>query len=709
MKSRGELLLEIGCEEIPAGQIPKACAELQQILEKYLTAHGLASAESVETFGAPRRLVATAKGILLRQPDTVKEILGPPKSVAFDTVGGPTKAAESFAAKQGMALEKLNVVKTARGEYLAARQLIPGRKAKEILGEILPQAIGELAFPRSMYWTEQSGARFARPIRWIVALFAGEVVPFRFAGVHSGNRTEGHRFLGKTRIVVKNFRDYISKLRQNFVLADPRERQKKIEKELRRATAGKHWRIHADEDLLKLVTYLNEYPTVIPGDFSPDYLALPAEILITVMRDHQKYFAVERGDGELEPHFLAVVNLARDADGLVRDGHERVLRARLADAQFFWETDQRCRLADYFPRLAHVTFESRLGSYRDKTERLGTLARWVASQWFDSGVHGADVGAAVRATDLAKCDLATEMVREFTELQGIVGGLYARAQGEPEEVVWAIYDQYKPVGAEDAAPRNLAGCAVSLADKLDSLVGCFAVGMLPSGSSDPFALRRAASGIVQILLEKRLPLSLSAAVSAAAKGLSAHRLKIDVSPQIESQVLEFLFDRARYLLREKQGFAYDEVNAAMAAGADDLVDMRNRVMALKAIRRTADFEPLAIAFKRIRKILEKAGADGGRSGGVQTELFQEEAERKLHRAAQEVAQKATAHKRAGRYREALEEIAKLRPTVDRFFDDVLVMAEDEAVRRNRLALLARLLGEFSTIADFSVMVVEEGK
>jgi glycyl-tRNA synthetase beta chain len=705
MKASGDFLFEVGCEEIPARLIPKASAELQQILEKYFSTTGILI-DPLESFGAPRRLTAISRAVLLRQPDQEKEILGPPKSVAFDNVGAPTRAAESFAEKQGIAVGKLRIVQTPRGEYLAAKQIIRGREAREILAEILPQALRELSFPRSMYWTGKAGARFVRPVRWLVALLGGKVVPVEFGGVRAGNASKGHRFLSRAPIRLIGPQDYFAKLRRNFVLADPVARRKKIVQEIRALTAQKKWRVRPDEGLTELVTYLNEYPTVIAGDFAAEFLELPSEILITVMRDHQKYFAVENSAGELQPHFLAAINLDRDRAGLVRAGHERVLRARLADARFFWEMDQKIRLGDYLAKLAHITFESRLGSYRDKTERIQDLARWVAGSWFDSGVHGSDVGAANRAAELAKCDLATEMVREFTELQGIVGGLYAQAQGEEQEVAWAVYDHYKPAVAEDSIPRNKTGCAVSVADKLDTLVACFAVGIVPTGSSDPFGLRRAASGIVQIILELEIAFSLSAAISAASKGLAEHKPKISVSPDAEARVLEFILDRAKYWLREKQGLAYDEVNAAMAAGADDLVDVRKRVLALRAIRRTKNFEPLAIAFKRIHNILEKAGGDGSRAKAAAPELFKEVAEKNLYHAAETARAEVTEHKRAGRYREALEAIAELRPAVDRFFDEVLVMAEDEATRKNRLGLLAMLRKEFSTIADFSLMVPE---
>jgi glycyl-tRNA synthetase beta chain len=714
-RSTGDLLFEIGCEEIPAGMILKASQELKAILAKHLSAHRLVDEPtiqaSIETFGAPRRLVAIVRGVQLKQEDVTREITGPPKSVAYDNLGEPTRAAESFASKQGVALSQLSIVTTPKGEFVAVRQVVTGRLASEILAEVLPQAIQEVSWPRSMYWTGANGPRFIRPIRWIVALLDGKMVPASFAGVLAGNRTEGHRFLGKKNIAVTGPQDYEANLKKNFVLCRPEARRLKIEAEIRRSLASrKGLRAHEDAGLLDLTTYLNEFPSVIVGDFDPVFLALPEEILLTVMRDHQKYFGVENRDGELAPHFLAVINLANDSKGLVRAGHERVLRARFADAQFFWTTDQKRRLGDYLPKLAHVTYESRLGSYRDKIERMRSLARWLAEQWFSSGVTRGDVAGSDRAAELAKCDLLTEMVHEFPELQGIVGGLYARAQGEPDEIAWAVYDHYKPLSLDDPIPRNLTGCAVALADKLDSLIACFVVGAVPTGSSDPFALRRAALGIVKIILEQKIPLSLSAAVSAAAKALREHAPKIDASEAVQKQVLDFLFERARFILRERRGFAYDEINAAFAAGADDLVDAVERVEAVQAIRNTKNFAPLAAAFKRIRNILEKS-AKGGDKGqcGVKKELLREPAEIQLQMVAQKIGEEASERKRAKKYREALEKISGLRPAVDHFFDKVLVMVEEEDIRRNRIALLGNLLKEFSTIADFSELAAEDSK
>jgi glycyl-tRNA synthetase beta chain len=702
-----ELLFEIGCEEIPAGMLPKAEEELRSNIEKLLAAEALSQGATVETFSAPRRLTAWVRGLPIKQADVELEVTGPPRSVAYDSVGAPTRAALSFAEKQRVHITSLYLVETAKGEYLAAKQVKVGRTTEQILAVALPRAVHDLSWPKSMTWTGLDGPRFIRPIRWVVAVLDRKPLQLTIAGVRAGNTTRGHRFLGSANIRVSGFVDYEKKLAAHGVIIRPSRREEKIAKELGGFSKRGGCRIHEDPELQKLVAYLNEYPTVIQGTFDPAFLGLPDEILVTVMRDHQKYFAVEKKNGELAPQFLAVINSDRDAKGMIRAGHERVLRARFADARFFWEADQKCRLADYLPKLERVTYESRLGSYRDKVDRVRDIARWLAEQWFNLGIHQAHVSEADRAAELAKCDLATEMVREFPELQGIVGGLYARAQGEPEEVADAVYDHYRPVGLDDPIPRNTTGCAVALADKLDSVVGCLAVGVVPTGSSDPYALRRAALGIVKIVLERKLPLSLSLAVGAAGKALVSHKPKRGVSADQESKIIDFLLDRARFVFREKEKFAYDEVAAVFRAGADDLVDAQKRLLALRAIRKSRNFEPLAVSFKRIRKILEKAGVAPGGDRRAKAELFETVTERELHSAAQGAASKVQSLKRGGKYQEALEVIAGLRPVVDRFFDGVMVMADKDEVRNNRLALLAELLGEFTTIADFSEIGGEE--
>jgi glycyl-tRNA synthetase beta chain len=708
MNATTDLLFEIGCEEIPAGMLPGAAQEFKVILEKYLRTYNLMEESPVETLGAPRRLAGVCASIRARQPDEIKEVTGPPKGVAFDNVGTPTRAAESFAQKVGLPISKLSFIMTPRGEYLAAKQVIHGRAAKDILEEILPRVVAEITWPRSMYWTGERGLRFIRPIRWVVALLGGKTLRLTLGDAVAGKFSAGHRFLGKSRVAVSGAKDYASKLRANFVLVRAEDRRRKIATELHRLVASKGLRVHEDARLMDMVTYLNEFPTAIMGGFDPSYLDLPDEILITVMRDHQKYFAVERRDGSLAPYFLAIINLDKDRSGLIRAGHERVLRARFADARFFWEADQKCRLADYLPKLDSVTYQAKLGSYGGKVDRVRSLARWIAEQWFASGVPQASVASADRAAELAKCDLVTDMVREFPELQGIVGGLYAKAQGEPEEVAWAVYDHYKPIGLDDPIPINIAGQAVALADKLDSLVSCFAVGLIPSGSSDPFALRRAAMGVVKILTETKLPLSLSLMIARSILTLTKSTTQFAIAPNAEKQVMDFILERARFVLKERGGLAYDEINAAFSAGADDLVDAVRRIEAIKAIRKTRNFEPLAVSFKRIRKILEKAGpASSWRIPAVRPDLFIEEAEHQLHSQAATVGREAEQYKREGRYREALRGIAGLRPAVDLFFDNVMVMADDEQIRRNRLTLLSQLLSEFSKIADFSEIVTRE--
>jgi glycyl-tRNA synthetase beta chain len=700
-----ELLFEIGAEEIPAGMLPRAEEELKVIIEKLLATENLTQGLTVETFAAPRRLVAWVCGIPAKQADLVSEVTGPPKSVAYDAQGQPTRAAVSFAEKQGIRLVDVYLVQTPKGEYLAAKHTKRGRTAEQILAELLPRAIHDLSWPRTMTWTGLDGARFIRPIRWIVATLDGKPCNFTFGGILSGNVTRGHRFLGSSAITVTTFADYEKKLRANGVIVKPSDRRAKIEKELAAATKRNGYRLHHDPELLKLVVYLNEFPSVLEGSFDEKFLSLPDEILVTVMRDHQKYFALERKSVDLAPNFLAVINLAKDTKGLVAAGHERVLRARFADAQFFWASDQKCRLADYLPKLAKVTYESRLGSYADKVERIRDISRWLVEHWTSLNAAKAQIADADRAAELAKCDLACEMVREFTELQGIVGGLYARAQGESTDVADAVYDHYRPVGLDDPIPRNVIGRAVSIADKLDSIVGCFAVGVVPTGSSDPYALRRAALGIVKVVLDSKLPLPLHNAVSTAIKALLDHPPKLSVPSVQEVQALDFILDRAKYVFREKYDFAYDEVNAVFRSGVDDLIDAQRRLEALRSVRKSKNFEPLAVSFKRIRKILEKANLKSATT--VNADLFENDAERELFKAGREAAARVQTEKRNGHYDRALDQIAGLRQAIDRFFQEVMVMAENESVRNNRLALLSELLREFTTIADFSEIGADE--
>ena len=719
---RGELLLEIGCEEIPAGLIVRASEQLRENLEKQLAGsrligvcdgrrgNGGGAPRAVESFGAPRRLVAIARGIKAMQEDVVEEVTGPPKSIGYDAVGAPTRAALSFAEKQGISVEQISIVKTAKGEYLAAKKTTRGRAAKDLLAEMLPVAIGSIAFPRSMYWTHPGDIRFIRPIRWVLALFDGKAVKFTVGDVESGAHTSGHRFLGREEIRVGAVADYEKELRKNFVMARPEERRAKIEKELA-AACGAGLRVRADAELMEQVVYLNEYPTVLRGNFDAAYLELPAEILVTVMRDHQKYFAVEDEAGKLRAYFLAVINLDKDRKGLIQAGHEKVLRARFEDARFFWDTDQKKWLGEYREKLKSVTFESRLGSYHAKVERVRALTEWLASEWNKQG-KDVEPETANRAAAFAKCDLVTEMVHEFPELQGVVGGLYARVQNEPESVWRAIYDQYRPAGIEDKVPGNLTGCALALADKLDTLVGCFAVGAIPTGSSDPFALRRAAIGIVQIVLTRNLTVSLGAAIKLAADRYAHSDPVIAVSEKAQSEVLTFIAERCRYVLRETGYLVHnEEITAVLAVSADDLLDVRARLDGLISAHWGGTFNALSAAFKRVKNILAKSAgmskAQGTNQPMVNPDLFREDAERKLYEVARKISEASEKHRRHKEYELALKQIALLRPAVDEFFEKVLVMAPEEDVRGNRLALLGSLLREFSSIADLSEITMED--
>jgi glycyl-tRNA synthetase beta chain len=641
-------LLEIGTEEIPHWMIPGALSELARLLRA-----NLIGAEP-EVDATPRRLVARAKNvpsqtITHRTPD-----YGPAK-------GAPASAIEGFAKKRGISVDQLQIgPKEGRGEFYFYIKQTGGSSAMEMLSGHLKAVILGIPWPKTMYWTRSRNEDFIRPIRWIVALLDDQVIPFEIAGVQSGSVTRGHRQLGSSSIPVTTA-NYETELRRNFVILSSDKRREKIKEEASALGAK------IDPDLLETLTFITEYPTAIRGEFDPAFLELPAEVLTTVMRHHQKYFSIEAQPGVLAPNFVAVMNTSGDPEGLVKHGNERVLKARFNDGRFFWDVDQAKKLSDRVEDLKKVTFQAKLGSYFEKTERVVALVKEL---------NGGEY--AQRAALLSKTDLTTEMVKEFTELQGVVGGLYARAQGEPEPVWRAIYDHYKPVGMDDQIPATREGQIVSLADKLDTLRECFRIGMIPSGSKDPFALRRAAQGVVKILVEAKLDYRFDALCSGEIRG--------------------FMLERVEHYFREVRGFKYDEVNAVLAAGLTTLADAESRLTALTEVRPTENFEPLAASFKRIRNILKQAEFKA--DGKLSEALLEAGPERDLYASYQRARQQIQG---AG-YRIALEGIASLRPSVDLFFDKVLVNAPDPAVRVNRLTLLSDLLTEFSTIADFSEIV-----
>ncbi|MDE3162154.1 MAG: glycine--tRNA ligase subunit beta [Acidobacteriota bacterium] len=690
-----DFLLEIGLEEVPARMIAGAEAELGRRVKELLTRERLLAPEAkLTTYSTPRRLAVLVQGVLAAQPDTDEQMTGPSWKVAFKD-DAPTPAAEAFAKKAGVPVSALGKVTTTKGEYVGVTVRRQGVSAAQLLATELPREVLALYWAKNMYWREGKPERFVRPLRWVVALLDAVVVPLEIAGITAGNASRGHRVLHGDRSVVLTLAgSYAEQMRAAFVVADVAERRQIIRKALDKATRavpGARWR--EDEPLLETVVHLTEWPTVILGNFEREFLSLPEEVLVTVMRDHQKYFAVEDAHSKLAPHFLAVLNTEADADGeaIIRHGNQKVLVARFKDARFFWDFDQKTPLAERVESLKHVTFQKQLGSYHWKTEQNLRVTRALAAAVKGAGV-AFDEAALLKAVELAKTDLTTELVKEFTELQGIIGGLYARAQGLGERVALAIYEQYTPASTEDNIPVSVEGQILGLADRIQTIVSMFGIGNAPTGSKDPFALRRAANAIVKILAESELPLTLDSVLhGSGADGAN------------KEQVAAFLRERLHFYLKDMRSFPYDVVNAVLAAGADDVRDAIARAEALTAARTSSDFEAISAAFKRIKNILRQAGEKGFAVGEAQSGKLAPEAQH-LADAAAALAPKVTALREKRAYGEALAEIATLRPVVDAFFDKVMVLDPDPQVRGAHLGLIDGVLRSFSGIADFSEIV-----
>jgi glycyl-tRNA synthetase beta chain len=586
-------------------------------------------------------------------------------------------------------------VVSGKGEYVGATVKRVGRTANEILAADLPKEVLAIYWAKNMYWRAAKPERYVRPVRWVVAVLDTEVVPLEIAGIAAGKTSRGHRVLhGEAPVKIGEATAYKDNLRDAFVVVDSAERRQKIRTALdavTRTVPGARWR--EDEALVETVTHLTEWPTVILGNFEPEYLELPEEVLVTVMRDHQKYFAVEDANGKLAPHFLAVLNTQADAEGaaIVRHGNARVLRARFKDARFFWDVDQKTPLAQRMERLKSVTFQKELGSYYWKTEQNLAVASALATA-LKSVDFPFDESALFKAVELAKTDLTAELVKEFTELQGVIGGLYARAQGLGERVALAIYEQYTPASTEGEIPVSVEGQLLGLADRIQTIVAMFGIGSAPTGSKDPFALRRAANAIVKILAEAELPLTLGDVLNASgAEGGN------------KAQVEEFLRERLHFYLKDVRGFAYDVVNAVLAAGADDVRDAIARADALTAARGSEDFLAVSAAFKRIKNILKQAEEKGFALGSPKGVKLAAEAQQ-LADAAAALAPQVAALREQRAYGESLAAIASLRPAVDAFFDKVMVLDPDATVRGAHLGLIDEVLRNFSGVADFSEIV-----
>ena len=681
-----ELLFEIGTEEIPSGYLPPALEDLKAVASRLLAEQRLIFAE-LRTLGTPRRLTLFVDGLIECQADQRREVVGPPKAVAFDAEDKPTKAAEGFARAQGVPVDSLQVRSLDRGEYLVAVQEEKGVHTREILVTLLPKLITALSFPKFMRWGEGT-FRFVRPIRWLLAVYDGRLVPFEVDGLKTGMKTYGHRFLAPRGTRIRSFQEYLDTLEERFVIVDPVRRRELVRTLAAEAAAAVDGQPVLDEALVETVADLVEFPTAVCGAFKPEYLELPREVIVTPMQKHQRYFPVVDAAGGLLPYFVTIANMRAKDMQLIREGNERVLRARLNDAEFFFREDRKRPLPDRLPDLRQVIFQEKLGSVAVKVERIQRLAAWIAER-----VDPATRATAERAALLCKADLTTNMVKEFPNLQGVMGREYARLSGEAPEVCQAIEEHYLPRFTGDRLPASVAGAAVALADRFDSIVGCFGVGLVPTGSEDPYALRRAALGVVQTILQRGFCLPLDEVVAAAQAGYGDGSAA--ETETVRRDVLEFLRGRTQAILLER-GLSADVVESVLSAGSSDVADAARRAEALAVLRREADFGELATAFRRVVGIIPR-----GFKRAVETRRMVEGAERALYAQAAELKTDVDRLVAAQDYLGALRRIAALRPMVDMFFEEVLVIGPDEGLTQNRFALLKMVGDLFARIADFT--------
>ena len=688
-------LLELLTEEIPANGLAAARRQLAEAIGKGLDDAGLAGA-GVRALSTNRRLVVIVEGLPERQPDRTERVTGPPASVAYGKDGAPTRAAEGFARKVGLPLDQLEIDSTPKGDYLAATVLLPGRPTAEILAELVPSVVAGLRFPKMMRWG--SGEQeFVRPLHRVVALLDADVVPFELFGVAAGRTTEGHRVHAPAAFELAAADRYLEEMARRFVVVDPDERRRTFADAAALLVAEVGCRVHPDDELMAEHVELVEHPGLLLGAFHEAFLELPREVVITTLRHHQKCLVLERADGSLAPYFLTVVDRRDDPEGLVRQGNEWVIGARLADARFFFDEDRKRPLDELVPGLTRLEFHRRLGSVADKAARVGELAAAMAT-WISSPLPAGDLARAAR---LVKADLLTGMVVEFTELQGVMGGHYLRLSGEPEALWTAARDHYSPQGFEGPIPASDIGRLVGAADRLDTLAGLFGVGELPSGSRDPHGLRRAGQALVKIVAEAGWELDLGAAIARAVE-LVADR--IDGKPaEVTAAVSEFLAERVRRYLIDVVGVAFDTSDAVMAAGWARLPELAARARSLEAARSAEAFRWLALGFKRVRNI-----TDGQPDGIVDPAAFRQPEEGELHRDTEAFRERLDECLAARRFDDAFAAMAKLADVLERFFVEVLVMTDDKATRLNRIALLKALGAQFMRLADLSKLQIEGG-
>ena len=692
------LLLEIGAEEIPAGYIQPALTALSSTLLQKLTDARVEHGDA-KVFGTPRRLAVTVESVDRKQKSIKSEVIGPPAKVGFDDKGKPTMAAQKFAEKVGVPVNQLTVKETSRGSYLAAEKRERGLATQTLLKEILPEVILSIPFPKKMRWADLD-IEFARPIHTILALLGKSVITFHLGNLKSGRYTSGHSFMAPGKIKLDTADDYIEKLRSAWVLVDMAERKKMLERGIAEVAQKLGGRILPDDELVDIVTNLVEYPVPVAGKFDDAFLEVPDEVLINAMREHQKYFAVVDKDNKLMPSFIAVNNtIARDL-AVAAKGHERVLRARLADAQFFYRGDLEVTNDDRVEMLKRVLFQAKLGTMYEKIERVANITEYLADLVdYKAAPDTSDTDLKTqvgRAARLSKADLVSQVVGEFPKLQGVMGRIYATESGELPMVSAAIEEHYRPVYSGAPLPETPVGAILSIADKIDSICGCFSAGLIPTGASDPYALRRQGIGIVQILRDKGFSFSLRELIqnSATLFDQENERESIDLIDSVSI----FLQNRIAHLLAE-DGYSKDAIAAVLNVSCDNIPQTWRRVEALEKLKAKPDFEPLAVAFKRVVNIIKKT--NDHQATAVDPKLFQHESEPALLAAYEAVKKKVEDHLKKDLFDQALVEIASLRDTVDAFFDGVMVMADDMAVRRNRLALLGLIATLFGGFADFS--------
>jgi glycyl-tRNA synthetase beta chain len=701
-----ELLLEIGVEELPYQFIAPALVVLKDSAEQLFKNQRLAF-QSARTLGTPRRLTLMVEGLATQQTSMVKETMGPSKAVAFDPAGQPTRAATGFAAGQGVSVQDLQIRRTPKGEYLFAVKQEQGQSANVVLKELLPQLIAKLSFPKAMKWNS-TGVRFARPVRWLVALYGGATLPIEVAGITAGNRTEGHRVLGSAKgIAVRDSESYLKGLERQGVIPDPERRRHMIENQITSICKETGFRLNIDADLFDQAVYTTEYPNAIIGSFKVAYLDVPEEILITSMKEHQGFFSLMNKDtGKLVAHFITVTNNRVKDMALIREGNERVLAARLADAKFFFDEDRKVKLEERAKKLSGVTFHQKLGTMAQKQERVAKLATTLAQL---AGLKDIMVNACRRAGELCKADLLTGIVGEFPTLQGVMGGYYARLDGEDYEVVVGIGQHYQPHSMEGPIPATLTPQVLSVADRLDSLAAFFHVGIVPTGSEDPFALRRHATAVVRILLEGVVRLNLGQAVQEARAVVAVAGIKAaQIQGDAQERLVDFLFERVRHYVKTMHELRDDVINAVLTVSdrqSFELPDLVAKMEALESVTTKPEFDPLIVGFKRAHRLVEKEQWD---RKPVDRARFEHPSESALYQAIAEEREKMVSAMTRGEYGQALDALVRLKPAIDAFFTAVMVNAEDQAVRSNRLSLLQEVDDFFNSFADFSQIVVQGG-